>query len=371
LGFKLGNWSDEIDFKHQGQLEDVQFHYLSATRDPLLPWFKSTIINLLCRKVFGLHSGSAEVNAFGSDKRSFLLWQLLKNTQTHFDIFVAHNLGALYPAWKLSKKHKIPFVFDIEDYHPGEKCSGNTEHEQKRREWLLKNLLPEAALVTYASPLIGEHSVRLIGENNIKKHLLINNSFHSSEFENKKMPLSPKLKFIWFSQNIDQGRGLEDILPVLDEFYDRIELHLIGNVRAQFNNEYLKNRDYIRLHGTMPQSKLHALLSSFDIGLAIEPGKDLNNILAVSNKIYAYSQSGLYILATGTEAQRQFISERPWAGEILTSTERSMKETIAWLIDNLQWIRKEASDRSKKAKDFAWEKEGERLHTEIKQILNA
>jgi hypothetical protein len=44
---------------------------------------------------------------------------------------------------------------------------------------------------------------------------------------------------------------------------------------------------------------------------------------------------------------------------------------MAWLIENRDKIRKQAEDRYKKAKDFAWEKEGERLHKEIKQILNA
>ena len=106
------------------------------------------------------------------------------------------------------------------------------------------------------------------------------------------------MKFVWFSQQIDKGRGLELILPVLDQFRDQIELHLIGNPKKQFEEEFLEERKFIFLHNTMPQSELHIILSEYDVGLALEPGKDLNNKLAISNKIFAYAQAGLHVLAT-------------------------------------------------------------------------
>jgi glycosyltransferase involved in cell wall biosynthesis len=375
----LGNWSDKIEPEHQKQLKIVQFHYLSATRNPYLPWLWATFINNIARKAYPFFSKNLAVNAFSSDKRAFQLHSMLKKLNGKYDLVMAHNLGALYPAWSYSKKHNIPFIFDIEDYHPGEKYGGDSDHERKRRERMMKNLLPEAALVTYASPLIGVYSLKLVGEGKVKKNLLINNSFHSSEFKTKDgglsasgFELSAKLKLVWFSQNIDQGRGLEDILPLLDAFKSHIELHLIGNVRNSYKTEYLEDRDYIRLHGTMQQAELHALLSSFDVGLALEnKTQDFNRDICLTNKIWAYFQSGLYILATDTQAQRQFLSEKPWAGEVLPSNETSIKERMAWLIENRDKIRKQAEDRYKKAKDFAWEKEGERLHKEIKQILNA
>jgi glycosyltransferase involved in cell wall biosynthesis len=370
LGFKLGNWSDKIEPEHQKTLKIVQFHYLSATRNPYLPWLWATFIKNFARKAYPFFSKNLAVNAFASDKRAFQLHSMLKKLNGKYDLVMAHNLGALYPAWSYSKKHNIPFIFDIEDYHPGEKYGGDSDHERKRRERLMKNLLPEAALVTYASPLIGEYSLKLVGEDRVNKHLLINNSFHSSEFKTKQFSLSPKLKLVWFSQNIDRGRGLEDMLSLLDEFSDQVELHLIGNARIQFTTEYLKHRKYLKLHSPMPQPELHALLSSFDVGLALEnKTQDFNRDICLTNKIWAYFQSGLYILATETQAQRQFLSEKPWAGEIMGKDEK--KKRLSWLIENKEQIRKHSQNRFEKAKSYAWEAEGAILHEEISQLFHA
>jgi hypothetical protein len=187
LGFELGNWSDEIDLENQEKLGDVQYHYLSATRSPFFPWLWATLINNVAR--------NSIISFFGESlwsmptlliKEPFNYIAMLRKLKAKYDLVMAHNLGALYPAWKYSKKNRIPFIFDIEDYHPGEKSGGAPAHEQMRRELLMmKNILPDAALVTYASPLIGAHSLKLVGEGKVKKHLLINNSFHSSEFKTK------------------------------------------------------------------------------------------------------------------------------------------------------------------------------------------
>jgi hypothetical protein len=370
LGFELGNWSDEIDLENREKLGDVQYHYLSATRSPFFPWFWATLINNVARAFYSFFGESLWINAYASDKRAFQLHCNLRKLKAKYDLVMAHNLGALYPAWKFSKKNRIPFIFDIEDYHPGEKSGGAPAHEQMRRELLMMKLLPDAALVTYASPLIGAHSLKLVGEGKVNKHLLINNSFHSSEFKTKQSSLSPKLKFVWFSQNIDRGRGLEDMLSLLDEFSEQVELHLIGNARIQFTTEYLKHRKYLKLHSPMPQPELHALLSSFDVGLALEnKDQDFNRDICLTNKIWAYFQSGLYILATETQAQRQFLSQKPWAGEIMGKDEK--KKRLSWLIENKEQIRKHSQNRFEKAKSYAWEQEGAILNEEISQLFHA
>jgi hypothetical protein len=152
----------------------------------------------------------------------------------------------------------------------------------------------------------------------------------------------------------------------------QVELHLIGNARNSIIRPSIWKTValYLELHGPMPQAELHALLSSFDVGLALEnKTQDFNRDICLTNKIWAYFQSGLYILATETQAQRQFLSEKPWAGEIMGKDEK--KKRLSWLIENKEQIRKHSQNRFEKAKSYAWEEEGAILHEEISQLFHA
>ncbi len=369
LGFKLGNWSDALDQQHQQGLPSVNFHYISATREPYLPWLKSSVVHVIARKIYPLIKRSIKISAIASDKRAFLIRHYLSKHKGKYDLVIAHNLGTLYPAWDLARRDNTPFAFDIEDYHPGEKINEDIKNEQSRRVFMLKKLLPDSSYVSYASPLIGQYSIDLIGREMIKKHLLINNSFLSKEFICQSK-VNGKLKLVWFSQYIDAGRGLEMLLSVLDKYSEQIELHLIGNPRDHFVEKYIKNRQYINLQGTMAQQDLHDVLSQFDIGLALESiEQDQNRDICLTNKIWAYTQAGLFVIATNTSAQLQFINKNPWVGSIVEQNKKMIDLKVNWLLDNIELIRKERTGRFNKAKDLSWEKEGEKLRKVIADVL--
>ncbi len=369
LGFQLGNWADVLDEGHKHELPDVEFHYISATRKPLFPWLCSGIIQKVARFIYPVFKRSPGVVVVASNKRSWLLTRYLARHKIHVDLIIAHTLGALYPARIFERKQGIPFAFDIEDYHPGEKISFDAINEKQRREFLMQQLLPSAAFVSYASPLIGQASLHLVGENKLKHHFLIHNSFASSEFVKPEEGMG-KLKLVWFSQYVDAGRGLELLLPVLDQHSERLELHLIGSPRPAFVNKHIKHRKYIILHGTMLQKGLHRVLANFDVGLALESiTQDQNRDICLTNKLWAYVQSGLFVLATDTLAQKQFMEEYPWTGTIVKQYEEGIAQKLRWIIDHIEDIRTERQVRYEKAKQLGWEMEREKLIKEIDQVL--
>ena len=369
IGFKLGNWSDKIDDQYLKGLKNIDFHYLSATRKPLYQWAIATIVHLLSRKAYTFLKDNICVSAYASNKRSILLKQFLLNHHEMYDLIIAHNLGALYPAWWFSLRMNIPFAFDIEDYHPGEKINNDQKNEIQRREFLMKKLLPKAAFISYASPLIGEQSIRLIGKSNIRQHLLINNSFKSDEFVPPKNT-DGKLKLVWFSQYVDQGRGLEIIINVLDKFAGKIELHLYGHPRPAFIHNYIDGRKYIKIHGTLDQIALHRELAQYDVGLAFENASvDQNRNICLTNKIWAYLQAGLFILATDTDAQRKFMEYFPWSGKVVSKGMNEIDKNIFWLLDNSKKIRLEKMERYNKSRSLSWESDGSKLKGTIDVLL--
>jgi hypothetical protein len=102
-------------------------------------------------------------------------------------------------------------------------------------------------------------------------------------------------------------------------------------------------------------------LANHDVGLALEPGKDLNNTLAISNKIMAYAQAGLYILATDTLAQKAFMEEEPERGMVCGQTDKEMAGALMQMIDNKELIKARAMERYEKGNVLAWENERKKL----------
>jgi hypothetical protein len=116
----------------------------------------------------------------------------------------------------------------------------------------------------------------------------------------------------------------------------------------------LQLSENIIIHSVMEQSKLHSFMATMDIGLALEPGKDVNNRIALSNKIITYAQSGLYILATDTYGQSQFLKSLDYnAGYIMDSTlEKAIKQLDKTLLTETFKI-----NRWQNAKFFSWDNE--------------
>ena len=184
IGFFSGNWSDKIDIGLTKNLR-ANFYYIPATRKPIFPWLISTIVEKIAREIYPAFKKNKKVNAYAHSKKSSLLTKYLKQINESYDLIIAHTLPSLYPAFKLAKKQNIPFIFDIEDYHPEENISFGQKNEKKRRTFLMGSILPLATYITYASPLIGKYSLERLNDYPEKQHQLINNCFLQTEFRFK------------------------------------------------------------------------------------------------------------------------------------------------------------------------------------------
>jgi glycosyltransferase involved in cell wall biosynthesis len=359
VGFDLDNWSQKTDAEIIKTL-NADFTYIPVTRKNIKNWLIPSLIEKAARTLSPFFSNKLALNAFAHSKRSYLLSKFLKKHKQKYDLIAAHTLPTLFPAYQLARKQNIPFIFDIEDYHPGEAVSD--KHEVARREFLMKKLLPKADFLTYASPLIGKESLKLLNNYPDSQHGLINNCFAQSEFQFKENQ-SEKLKFVWFSQNIAAGRGLELVIPALFRFKDKIELHLIGHLYQNFYEEYLAQySEILNIHKPLPQKELNLKLAEFDVGLAIELNTaDFNRQICLTNKIWAYFQSGLYILATDTPAQKQFLEQKNKIGLISRQNISSFEVKIETIIKSIKTIRQGKEQSFRYARKFAWENEKKKL----------
>ncbi len=353
-------------------VKEYQLNYktVSLSKKTLFSWLFSSIIHRLSNKLYLFLKHNRKITSYASSKASVLLINELKEYGNEYSLIIGHSFGSLYPAYKFAKKTNTKFTFDIEDYHPGEIVPTDAEDEKARRIFLMQNILPKASYITYASPLIGKHSLELLNNYPENKHQLINNCFSQTEFQFTENN-SEKIKFVWFSQNISAGRGLELVVPALAKFKDKIELHLIGNLYQDFNDNFLsKYSDFIKITPPLPQKELNLKLSEFDVGLAIELNTaDFNRQICLTNKIWAYTQSGLYVLATDTLAQIIFLEEYKNIGLVSEQNKDNFTISIEKIINNIKEIRINKQNRFNYAQKLSWENENKKLNEIWNSIL--
>ena len=112
----------------------------------------------------------------------------------------------------------------------------------------------------------------------------------------------------------------------------------------------------------MAQHKLHSILSNFDIGLALETKtSDYNRDICLTNKIWSYLQSGIYILASPTRAQQEFIKEYSSYGEVLFDDKKQSILQIEELIQRKEQISQGLRKRHLLNDFVNWENESNKL----------
>lgn len=349
--FSHGGWSDKITEKLKKDFSNVNFVELSATRKPFAKWIFCTVLEEILKKV-NLKCLNLKFLSFSLNKRTIILNHFLKKLNAHYDWVIAHNPGTFYPAYIFSKRNNCKLGLDIEDYHPGEY---NVSDLSIRMLKMMEYILPKADYCSFAAPLI-----QLEVEKHIPKHssnwFTVINGFPQSEFTEPKRIKSAKLKVIWFSQNINPGRGLEKFISVIGEFEDDIELHLVGEL-CDDNRELLfnDNRRNIIIHSPMKQMELHQFLSTFTVGLVTDPPINRNRELAITNKIIAYSQAGLYILSVSADGHNKFLKESEFNYRIVENDKQEIRKALLDLISNYSTVVNYQYKNYEYAQINAWE----------------
>jgi hypothetical protein len=358
LCFRHHDWSLTLSEAIKTRNKDVHFIEIDRQQS-VFETLKAKVLHKLAIAINPLFQKRFKVCAFASnDKTPQLVFRTKQIQKRHkFERVIAHNLGAFYPAVKVSQCQNTTLQLDIEDFYPGEALYFNKTYEKANRDGIMQSSFAHADAITYASNGIELQCKQVYKTAANVKHTTIINAFNGADFIKPEDSRSKIIKCVWFSQNIGPNRGLEQVFEAAKE-KPAIEFHIIGNA----NTDYLNTIDLsanIKLHAIMEQTQLHQFLSTMDIGLALESKTaDFNRDICLTNKILAYAQAGLYIFATDTFGQRDFLKALPYeAGQIIASnlytTFSNFDKSVLDFENKLQ--------RWEHAKAFSWEKEQQKL----------
>jgi glycosyltransferase involved in cell wall biosynthesis len=318
------------------------------------------------------------------------------------DLYIAHHPEALGAAHAAARKCQARFAFDAEDCHSemfgrpvmptqasdqadmvrqllAGTAAGPRNPEQRRIEYLERKYLPRCDYLTAASDGIAEAYACKYG---LDRPTTILNVFPlaplaalaMSEREaraSRRADPAPgcSVRLYWYSQVIGPGRGLEEAVQALALLPVPAELHLRGSAQPGFVETLVKMAaglgvgDRLHLHPPCPPDELIAEAASFDIGLALETGKEINNLLASSNKLFTYMNAGLAIIATDTPGQRSILGQAPAAGVMCRMNDAaSLAEAIIRLLETPQVMRRaQQASRAAAETHFNWEVESKKL----------
>jgi glycosyltransferase involved in cell wall biosynthesis len=351
IQFSLGGWSDRITEKLKRDFPVISFVELSATRKPILPWALSTLQQLVLKKI-NYKWLNCKLISFSLNKRSIILSRYLGQNKNHYDWIIAHNPGAFYPAYEIANRINGKLGLDIEDYHPGEYIHSAMS---ERMLEMMKCILPQAHYCSFAAPLIQKEIESKI-PNKTQRWFTVINGFSQGEFIEPSLPKkSDKIKMVWFSQNITPGRGLEKFIQVMSEFKDVIEFHLIGDLSVTNKDLLFKSNAEIIIHPPMLQAALHKFLSSFHVGLAADPPINRNRELAITNKLLAYAQAGLFIISISAQGQNEFLEQSGLNFKILENEENQIKQCLNGLVEYYRKDKLNSRSQFDIAKKYSWE----------------
>ncbi|HEV8073861.1 MAG TPA: glycosyltransferase [Opitutaceae bacterium] len=182
--------------------------------------------------------------------------------------------------------------------------------------------------------------------------------------------------FVWSSQTIGPGRGLELFFAAWSRLTVPSQVFLIGGELPGYREKILRRlpperRSWVSFIPFVPPESLPQKLTEFDLGLALEPRWPRNKDLTISNKIFQYFNAGLGVVATDTAGQSEVLRTAPEAGLIVTAHETGelARQLDHLLADPIRLRAMQAAARRAAEGQFCWEHEAPRLLAAVDQAL--
>jgi glycosyltransferase involved in cell wall biosynthesis len=286
------------------------------------------------------------------------------------DLYLVHHAEALGVGAAAASHNQALLGFDAEDFHRG--MNGMDPRAAGLIFFLENKYLPRCVYFSAASRGIGEAYRRDYG---IKDPLVLLNVFPRETIA--PIQVNRPVRFYWYSQVIGPNRGLERLIEAAGRLDGLFEVHLRGTMQPGYRQEMDRLIGAAGLEGKVffHEAILAAALigegSHYDVGLALEKNSSENAMICVSNKLFSYLMSGLAVIATDTDGQKDILLSFPQAG-ILCGMDDA--ETLAAAMkvyldhpDRLAQAR--AAARWAAEGRFNWETEAGKLLDRMEKLL--
>ena len=290
------------------------------------------------------------------------------------DLTIVHTEIPIWAAQHLIKDGRRVAV-DVEDWYSEDLLYADRQSRPLR---LLRHA-EEFALrhSAYSSTTSRSMAAALSAAFDCPLPVIIRNTFPLHSLAPRDQPGSHRIpSFIWFSQTIGPGRGLELFFAAWTRTTQPSQVYLLGDLRSGYREKLLNRlppsrRSQLHFIPLIPPEELPAKLMEFDLGLALEPNWPLNKDITISNKLFQYMNAGLAVIATDTAGQKEVMQAAPDCGLLITAHETTeyAQRLDALLADPARLRAAQLASRAAAEREFSWECETPRLLAAVAAAL--
>ncbi len=291
------------------------------------------------------------------------------------DLVIAHTELPLWIADRfLSEGRRVGI--DLEDWHSEDLLPEDRKHRPIRLlRQVESDLLRRSTCTFTTSEAMADALVEAYG---CPRPVVVRNVFPLQPVSRIERPSGAgPVNFIWFSQTVGPGRGLEEFLELWKRTSVPSRIHLLGETRDGYLQELTGSleparRQRILNHPPVPPRELPQHLTDFDIGLALELRQPRSRDLTITNKLFQYFNAGLAVVATGTTGQKEIMDRIPAAGLCLSESDlpSRAKQLDAFLADPGRICAAQTAARAAAVREYCWEKEQGRLLEAVDRALH-
>lgn len=290
------------------------------------------------------------------------------------DLTIVHTEIPLWAAPHLIRDGRRVAV-DVEDWYSEDLLAA----DRRSRPLRLLRRAEEFALrhAAYASATAQSMADALTAAYRCPPPVVIRNTFPLQARSRANAPAAAGApRFIWFSQTVGPGRGLESFLEAWARTTQPSQVHLLGEVQPGFRQLLLARLPPARqgdLHfiPPVPPEQLPLKLSEFDLGLALESRTPPSRDVTITNKLFQYLNAGLAVVATDTAGQREVMQAVPECGLLITADEPGAyaARLDALLGDRARLHAAQFAARAAAERKFCWEHDAPQLLSAVARAL--
>jgi len=281
------------------------------------------------------------------------------------DAICAIDLDTIHPCYTISRLKKIPRIYDAHELFTELIEVINRPAIKKIWDAVEKKWLPKFKFGYTVSESIAKEFKKRYGLNyqTIRNVPVLN----ETEF----LPVSEK--FILYQGAVNEGRGLEYLVPAMKNVNCKLVICGDGNFMPQLKKLIVENNvgGRIELRGWTAPDKLREISQQATIGIALAEKKGLNQWLALPNKFFDYIHAALPQITMNYPEYKKLNDQYDVALLIDDTNPSTIARSINELLDN-ELRRNELKSNCVKARqELNWQKEEKKLIEFYKNVFGA
>ena len=281
------------------------------------------------------------------------------------DIYHAHNLDCLVPAYLSAKLRKAKVVYDSREFFTEVRISQTLFSRMMLAcaKVLEKYLVRRSDAFITVCELFGEEFSKRYG---VSRPTVVKNCppyrpFRPENILRENLNLSDDHKVVLYLSSFFPGRGVETIISAADALPENITLVLLGPAVNESYMEHIRGlaqgNHRLRLLPPVPVDQVQGVMRSADLGLIFYKSAFFANN-SLSNKLFDYMMAGLPVVAVAMSETRRIINEVNF-GVCLedANPSRLAREMVTVLTDTERLSRFRKNALRYALSKYSWEKE--------------